>query len=433
MERTNQPLAEIGVRTDPGRDPEKQVNEDAFLHVETPLGLLALVCDGMGGHAGGKEASALAIATIDAVLKEATPRTPRREALRVALEEANRRIFEMPTAEAGYRPGSTVVAALIHEGGADLAHVGDSRIYLVHAGSIAQVTRDHSMVQELVDRKIIAPEAAATHPDANKILRALGIAKATEVEVRAEPLRFVAGDVMVLCSDGLSDLVQPQEILDIASASPPAQAAGRLVDLANARGGHDNITVLVLRFLVSADTRDAATIVKTMQVTAHDGGEPASANATLMAAPLQQAAGGTAVVPAMAPAPASHPNQPPSGPGAHIPAAPPPPRASEHDGHTPRWPLFVGLGLAVIALAALGAGLVLQRRPRRHQVPVVEHVRDASVPTAAPPDAPPPDEIPDEPIEPAPPLAPAVPSLAPSPAPTPTPAPTLPRGAPNTR
>src|SRR5688572_711337 len=102
----------------------------------------------MGGHAGGREASELAIKTI------------------AEIEEANSRVWAMPTAEAGFRPGSTVVAVLAHEGGAEVAHVGDSRLYLVHAGAISQVTRDHSIVQQLVDHNVIKAEDAAKHPDA---------------------------------------------------------------------------------------------------------------------------------------------------------------------------------------------------------------------------------------------------------------------------
>jgi protein phosphatase len=230
------PAAEIAVRTDPGRDPDKQVNEDSSFCKETSHGLLAVVCDGMGGHAGGKEASELAIQTIVEIVDAAPAATPPGAALKRAIEEANIRVWQMPTAEAGFRPGSTVVAALAHEEGAEIAHVGDSRLYLVHAGAISQVTRDHSMVQEMVDRNLIRAEDAPKHPDANKILRALGIAKEVEVDLRAEPLLYTAGDILVLCSDGLSDLVEPADILEIAGSHPPAQAAGRLVDLAHARG-----------------------------------------------------------------------------------------------------------------------------------------------------------------------------------------------------
>src|ERR1700750_1365352 len=136
------PAVEIAVRTDPGRDPEKQVNEDAAAQAVAKLGLLAVVCDGMGGHAGGKEASELAVKTIVEIVTAAPEKTAPRDALRVAIEEANRRVWAMPTNEGGYRPGSTFVAILAHASGAEVAHVGDSRIYLVHSGAITQVTKD---------------------------------------------------------------------------------------------------------------------------------------------------------------------------------------------------------------------------------------------------------------------------------------------------
>ncbi|MDB4946453.1 MAG: serine/threonine phosphatase PrpC [Labilithrix sp.] len=366
------PPVEIAFRTDPGRDPEKQVNEDAAFHVETKHGLLAVVCDGMGGHAGGREASELATRTIQEIVSAAPDATAPRDALRVAIEEANRRVWGMPTDEGGYRPGSTVVAVLAHPGGAEVAHVGDSRVYLLHSGAIAQITKDHSMVQEMVDRNIIKAEDAAKHPDANKIMRALGIAKDVEVDLRPEPVAYSAGDVFVLCSDGLSDLVGPAEILDVAGSRPAAQAAGQLVDLANARGGHDNITAMVVRMKGSALATDQATIVKTVALTAVD--RPAEAlrgTGTVISAPASPSQvpsassgsggsggpGGTALVAPMAPR-SDHSVQAAAGNTE--------PPQSNAGGSAGRAAVAFGIVLAVIALGVAGWFLYNEVRPRHH-------------------------------------------------------------------
>ncbi|MDB5212917.1 MAG: serine/threonine phosphatase PrpC [Myxococcaceae bacterium] len=389
------PAVEIAVRTDPGRDPEKQVNEDAAAHTEVKLGLLAVVCDGMGGHAGGKEASELAVKSIVEIVTAAPEKTAPRDALRVAIEEANRRVWGMPTNEGGYRPGSTVVAILAHAGGAEVAHVGDSRIYLVHSGAITQVTKDHSMVQEMVDRNIIKAEEAAKHPDANKIMRALGIAKDVEVDVRPEPIAYVAGDVFILCSDGLSDLVTASEILDIAGSRPAAQAAGQLVDLANARGGHDNITAMVVRMKGSASSGDAATIVKTMPLTAH---APVSASAapaepgagprgTVLTAPLQPTSSPNVDVPSAVKTVLAAPVAAPARSDA-TPAIPPAPRPSSppsERGERSKVPLIAGIVLVLVALGIVAAFVWTQQRP--HRAPVVIVPFDASRPATIEEDA----------------------------------------------
>jgi serine/threonine protein phosphatase PrpC len=244
------------------------VNEDAARFVETPLGWLGLVCDGMGGHAGGREASFLAAETICSEVAKADPTSDPREVLRGAIVEANRRVWAMSSAEPGLRPGSTVVAVLVHDAGIAISHVGDSRLYAATAGAMSQMTLDHSVVQEMVNRSMLRPEDAAAHPQANRILRALGIAPEVDVEVRPALLAYSPGDVLLLCSDGLSDLVAPGEMLECCGA-PPALAAARLVDWANARGGHDNITALVIRLLSCSSQRDAPTLFKTLDEDAY--------------------------------------------------------------------------------------------------------------------------------------------------------------------
>ncbi len=360
--------AEIAFVSDPGRDPDKQVNEDACVHLDTSLGALVVVCDGMGGHAGGREASQLAIATITSIVHSAPTSTSPGAALKRALEEANARIWQMPTAEAGYRPGSTAVAALIHGSGIDVAHVGDSRLYLIHEGAIAQITIDHSVVQEMVSRNLIRAEDASSHPLANKILRALGIAKDVEVELRAGALPYVAGDVLVLCSDGLSDLVEPQEILRICEASP-ADAAAQLVDLANARGGHDNVTALVVRLTENSDLSASPTLLKTIAL------EPVSAPAPLTARSTQHAMFAPLPAPSTPAISATMTQGPSSLPSPHA-------QVAEARRQTPLRVAWVGVGLAILAVALLAAVLATLSRPKHRAVPLVDDEKTTPSTTA---------------------------------------------------
>lgn len=369
---------ELGQKSDPGRDPDKQVNEDSLGVVETKLGTLCIVCDGMGGHAGGQEASRLAVQTIvehvSAAAEEASPGATLREAVRIA----NARVHAMATAEKGGRPGSTAVAILAHRGGTEIAHVGDSRCYLVQRGTIGQVTKDHSKVQLLVDAGYLRPEEAKNHPDANQIIRALGMTPDVDVELRPEPVAHVAGDAFVLCSDGLSDLVEPEEILHAVSGASAQQAAGQLVDLANARGGHDNITVLVARLKESALP---SARLESPTVAATAPGTEVMAGAAPQPTPTQP----VAVPPAAAPSaprvakteveapllPVGHPPPVAASAPAVIPPGPPPasvppPRSG------PSILVVIGLVLAVVGLGVLGVVLVSTLRAKgQHHTPVL--------------------------------------------------------------
>lgn len=342
------PPVEYAERSDPGRDPEKQVNEDACGHRETRFGHLCVVCDGMGGHAAGREAAELALLTIFETFEKAADVTPPAQVLRAAIEEASRRVHVMATSEVALgRPGSTVVAILLHASGTEVGHIGDSRAYLVQQGQISRVTRDHSIVQELVDHGLLSADQASRHPDANRITRALGMAPEVEAEMRPTPLAHAAGDVFVLCSDGLSDLVEDPEILAIIEREPAAEATGKLIDLANARGGHDNITVLVIR--------------------ARENARPAAAPE----APLATTA--TAVMPEpspLAPAPTlidppSPPTETAIPPSRELEPTPPPPTTTA-PAPRPQSPMVVvALVLAIVAVTLLGAVLVVHVAERR--------------------------------------------------------------------
>jgi hypothetical protein len=148
------------------------------------------------------------------------------------------------------RPGSTCVALLVHGGAVEVAHVGDSRAYFVRNGHIWPLTKDHSVVQQMLDQGAITPEQALVHPEGNKITRALGMKPETDVELRDPPLLQSVGDVFVLASDGLTDLVRTEEIGTVVAQTGSLEVAGQnLIAMANARGGHDNITVVLARVL----------------------------------------------------------------------------------------------------------------------------------------------------------------------------------------
>jgi protein phosphatase len=238
--------------SDPGRDPNKQVNEDSCGYAETRFGHLAVLCDGMGGHYGGKEASRTAITTIFEVFEQMPLSMAPSAALKSAIEEAGRRVYLIGgPPENRARPGSTVVALLVHDKGLDVAHVGDSRAYIIRSNQIYPLTRDHSMVQGMIDAGMLTEESAMGHPDSNKITRALGMRPDVDVEVRPESMELFPGDILMQSSDGLTDLALGREIL---GATRQALASGgvdhacnMLVKMANDRGGHDNITVQMVR------------------------------------------------------------------------------------------------------------------------------------------------------------------------------------------
>lgn len=253
--------------SDPGRDPSKQVNEDASGYAETPIGHLAVVCDGMGGHEAGREASQAAVRCIIETARGQSPSVIPGLVLKHAIERAGRAVYALGgAAQAAHRPGSTCVAVLIHPGGAEVAHAGDSRAYLVRGEQIERLTRDHSMVQELVEARMLTPEQALAHPDANQITRALGIAPEVAVDVRPEPLGLAPGDVLLLASDGLTDLVSDPEISEVVRRrvqNGTAAVCQELVALANARGGHDNVTALVLSIVeMPASTTARGTVIE---------------------------------------------------------------------------------------------------------------------------------------------------------------------------
>jgi len=228
--------------TDVGR--MRKNNEDSYLSSKP----VAAVADGMGGHSAGEVASAIAIEELAALGRRGpwANETDATDDLKQAILLANRRIREMAASDRKLNGMGTTLVALLEDGDmVHVANVGDSRGYLLRQGELSQVTVDHSLVQELVDDGRLSPEDAERHPQRSVITRALGIDP--EVEFDLFTYKLQVGDRLLLCSDGLSDVVEPAQIRKVLLRVRSAQRAAReLVTVANDQGGPDNITVIVV-------------------------------------------------------------------------------------------------------------------------------------------------------------------------------------------
>ncbi len=223
--------------SDVGR--QREGNEDSMLD-NSPL---FVVADGMGGAQAGEIASGTAVDTLGELAADGIDF----DELVEGVKEANRRIHSMAQEDrARSGMGTTLCAALVHDSKVSIAHVGDSRAYRYQEGEIAQLTDDHSLVAELERHGKITAAEARVHPQRSMILRALGIGE--EVEVDTYCFEAKAGDVFLLCSDGLSGLVHDEVIAEVLeSAETLEQAAVELVEIANVSGGPDNITTVLFR------------------------------------------------------------------------------------------------------------------------------------------------------------------------------------------
>lgn len=253
----------VGKLTDLGR--MRKINEDSILTLEldqfhnsanSPLRLYALA-DGMGGHAAGEVASKLALNQLSKSLMEMTQAAVAADArparfdytavLKKAGQSAAKTVYDQAQRTRSDM-GTTLVATLVDTAArtAYIINVGDSRLYKIDSQGIRQVTKDHSMVQMLLDKQQITPEEARNHPNANLIYRTLG--EKPNVEIDGYQERLAVGDTLLLCSDGLSGLVENEQLRAAVLANPTPQAAcARLVEMANRAGGHDNISVIIIR------------------------------------------------------------------------------------------------------------------------------------------------------------------------------------------
>ncbi|HEX2050769.1 MAG TPA: Stp1/IreP family PP2C-type Ser/Thr phosphatase [Actinomycetota bacterium] len=239
----------VGARTDVGQ--VRDGNEDSYL-LDEPL---FAVADGMGGHLAGDVASSLAVDVIREGAGE--QRVSDGDALAALVRNANARIYEKAQADASLRGmGTTCTLLLVRDDHAELAHVGDSRAYLFRAGELSQLTEDHTLVERMVREGRLSKDEAQHHPQRSIITRALGVDATVDVDVLSVELS--EGDRLLLCSDGLTSMIDTGAIARILSdEADPQAAADRLVEEANGAGGEDNITVVVVDMTTAAGGRAA--------------------------------------------------------------------------------------------------------------------------------------------------------------------------------
>jgi len=226
----------------------RKANQDAFdrFDDEERDEILLVVADGMGGHRGGEVASQMAVGTLGKLIRSQSGDATER--LRTALVRANREIHRLGERDSMLRGmGTTAVALLLQPNGtAAIAHVGDSRLYRLRKGCFEPLTEDHSMVARWVKDGVIDEETARTHPQRNQIDRALGAAESVEPELQEIDLQ--AGDLFLLCSDGLTGMLEDDELQRLSERSrDPYAIVAWMIDAANQAGGMDNVTAFVAR------------------------------------------------------------------------------------------------------------------------------------------------------------------------------------------
>jgi len=325
-----------GARSDIGR--LRQRNEDAYL-IKEPL---FVVADGMGGHRGGDVASALALETIgSASSPEATP-----TGLVDDIKRANRAVLERGESDRDLRGmGTTLTAVLTEDARAHVVHVGDSRAYLLRDGALQQLTEDHTLVQRMVREGRLTEDEAAQHPQRSILTRALGVDE--EIPVDELSLDIHSGDRLLLCTDGLTNMVNRDRIQEILESEDDPQAAcDKLIDTANRAGGDDNITVVILAF----DEKGADPTVAVDSASETPSNEDSTGGSAVSG--TSSAAEPTAAVPK-------------DGHRATTSAVAVEPEESARRGLRIRWPkvaLWVGVVVFVLAGALIGARVYIDRQ-----------------------------------------------------------------------
>ena len=240
----------IVAKTDIGL--QRESNQDSYAAGELPGAVAwAVVCDGMGGAAGGNYASSTAVKVISeritASYRAGMSASSIRNMLTSAIAAANISVYDMSKSDPELSGmGTTVVVAIVVDNNVFIAHAGDSRAYILSDGSLNQLTKDHSIVQEMIDHGTLTPDEAKSDPRKNIITRALGV----DYELRTDfdIADISENDVLILCTDGLTNFVEPQEIYELTDDGKFYEYAERLVDRANSNGGGDNITVVTISY-----------------------------------------------------------------------------------------------------------------------------------------------------------------------------------------
>ncbi|MGC8604924.1 MAG: Stp1/IreP family PP2C-type Ser/Thr phosphatase [Desulfomonilaceae bacterium] len=233
----------VGYLTDPGR--HRNLNEDS-VYVNGDIGLF-IVADGMGGHNAGEVASSIAVTVVSNLIEEglASTKDPI-ELVKRGMSKANETILEKSLNNAAWNEmGTTILVALFVDNGLVIGHVGDSRAYSIGKGQIRQLTQDHTFVAEWLREGRITKKQARSHHQRHGLTEALGVIKDVGSEITVLPWERL--ECLLLCSDGLTEMIEDQEILTIIeSAGNPQQACANLVTTANQKGGRDNITVILV-------------------------------------------------------------------------------------------------------------------------------------------------------------------------------------------
>lgn len=229
----------------------RDINEDRYAVVTTSNSTTWIICDGMGGVAGGDLAAQLTIDSMRRILEQHADDLPADSVLKLAVEEANRVIVLRRQNPLFSKMGTTLVAVMEHEGQYDFVNVGDSRAYIIHKdNSITQVSRDHTIVQDLIDEGQLSREDALIHPHGHILTKCIGatpqISASCTTYWRDSQEDCKDPDTIVLCSDGLYSLVDEEELIEITNNYTPQESCARLVEIAKQRGGDDNITVITI-------------------------------------------------------------------------------------------------------------------------------------------------------------------------------------------